>query len=215
LLAHELNQPLASIAMYAETGAQALAQKTPDPARLSRLLTQIGEQSLHAGEIIRGLRKFVSRGRIETVPMDLNAAIRDACSLMEKKATSLGIRLDLELDETLPAVMGDELHTGQVLLNLLQNAIEAIHSADVSDGNIRVHSGCVEGEARVSVFDDGPGVDATAVDSMCMQLASDKPHGLGVGLRIARSLVEAQGGRLWPEPHRPGGIFHFTLPLAP
>ena len=215
LLAHELNQPLASIAMYAETGAQVLAQKTLDPARLSRLLTQIGEQSLHAGEIIRGLRKFVSRRRIETVPMDLNASIRNVCSLMDKKAASLSIRLDLELDETLPAVMGDELHIGQVLLNLLQNAVEAIHSADMSEGNIRVHSGCVEGEVRVSVLDDGPGVDVAVVDSLFMQLASDKPHGLGVGLRIARSLVEAQGGRLWPEPHRPGGIFHFTLPLAP
>ena len=216
LLAHEINTPLGAITMYAETGEQVLGHSPLERERLAELLAQISRQSLRAGEIIRRLRTFVGRGRLEPVALDLNEVMRNACALMESKARSSGISLLLELDGGLRPVMGVDVHIEQVLLNLIRNAIEAIHGAGMTDGTITVTSGMHTGEemAQVCVRDTGPGIDDETAGSLFGSLASDKEYGLGVGLRISHSLVEAQGGRLWAEPHTPGGVFCFTLPLA-
>jgi two-component system CheB/CheR fusion protein len=141
--------------------------------------------------------------------------VRDTCTLMAPKARSRRIELVLDQDETLPQVMGVGVHIEQVLLNLLRNAIDAIRDAGMKNGSIRVETRREAGMARVSVHDSGPGIDAEHVEKVFEPLASRKEYGLGVGLRISRSLIEAHGGRLWVEPHRPGGIFHFVLPFAP
>ncbi len=215
LLAHELNQPLAAIASYAEAGQQLLRHTPLEQDKLTRNLEQISQQSLRAGEAIRHLRAFVGRGRIEPVPLDLNAVVRSTGTLMMPKARSRGVRLVLDLDETLPQVMGVGVHIEQVLLNLIRNAIDAIRDAGMKSGSITVTTRRQEGMARISVCDSGPGIDAERADKVFEPLASRKEYGLGVGLRISRSLIEAHGGRLWVEPHRPGGIFHFVLPFAP
>ncbi|MDP2056629.1 MAG: ATP-binding protein, partial [Thiobacillus sp.] len=106
-------------------------------------------------------------------------------------------------------------HIEQVLLNLMRNAIDAIRDAGMSSGSITVATRRVEDMAQVSVCDSGPGIDAAMADKVFEPLSSHKEYGLGVGLRISRSLIEAHGGRLWVEPHSPGGIFHFVLPFAP
>lgn len=215
LLAHELNQPLAAIANYAEAG-QLLLRHTPlEQDKLTRNLEQISQQSLRAGEAIRHLRAFVGRGRIDPVPLDLNALVRNTCTLMAPKTRSRRIELVLDLDETLPQVMGVGVHIEQVLLNLLRNAIDAVRDAGMKNGFITMATGREAGMARVSVRDSGPGIDAEHAEKVFEPLASRKEYGLGVGLRISRSLIEAHGGRLWVEPHRPGGIFHFVLPFAP
>jgi two-component system CheB/CheR fusion protein len=216
LLAHEINTPLGAITMYAETGEQLLERSPLERERLAELLAQISRQSLRAAEIIRRLRTFVGRGRIEPVALDLNEVLRNAYALMEYKARSSGISLLLDLDAGLRPVRGVDVHIEQVLLNLIRNAIEAIHGAGMTGGTITVTSGMHTGEemARVCVRDTGPGIDAETAGSLFGSLASDKEYGLGVGLRISHSLVEAQDGRLWAEPHTPGGVFCFTLPLA-
>lgn len=215
LLAHELNQPLAAIASYAEASQQLLRHTPLEQEKLTRNLEQISQQSLRAGDAIRHLRAFVGRGRIDPVPVDLKAVVRNTCTLMVPKAHSRGIDLVLEQDESLPLVMGVEVHIEQVLLNLLRNAIDAIRDAKMTSGNITVTTRQQDGMARVSVRDSGPGIDAERADKVFEPLASHKEYGLGVGLRISRSLIEAHGGRLWVEPQRPGGIFHFVLPFAP
>lgn len=217
LLAHEINTPLGAITMYADTGKRLLGQSTPDLQRLTDLLAQISRQSQRAGEIIRRLRTFVGRGRLEPVALDLNAVMRSACGLMESKARSVGISLLLDLDANLPLVIGVDVHIEQVLLNLIRNAIEAIQSTGVTGGTITVTSGLQTGEdmALVSVQDSGPGIDAETVAGLFAFQHSDKEHGLGVGLRISHSLIEALGGTLWVEPHMPGTVFCFVLPLAP
>jgi len=215
LLAHELNQPLAAIASYAEAGQQLLRHTPLEQDKLTRNLDQISQQSLRAGEAIRHLRAFVGRGRIEPVPLDLNTVVRNTCTLMLPKARSRGIKLVLELDETLPQVMGVGVHIEQVLLNLMRNAIDAIRGAKMKSGSITVTTQQQDGMARISVRDSGPGIEAGQVDKVFEPLASRKEYGLGVGLRISRSLIEAHGGKLWVEPHQPGGIFHFVLPFAP
>jgi PAS domain S-box-containing protein len=214
LLAHELNQPLAAIANYAEAG-QLLLRHTPlEHDKLTRNLEQISQQSLRAGDAIKHLRAFVGRGRIDPVPLDLNAVVRNTCALMVPKARSRGIGLVIELDPTLPRIMGGEVHIEQVLLNLLRNAIDAIRDARMKSGNITVTTRQQEGMALVSVRDSGPGIDAERADKVFEPLASHKEYGLGVGLRISRSLIEAHDGRLWVEPGNPGGMFHFVLPFA-
>ena len=161
------------------------------------------------------MRAFVGRGRIDPVPLDLNSLVRDTGALMVPKVRSRGIDLVLDLDETLPQAMGVAIHIEQVLLNLLRNAIDAIRDAGMTKGNIAVSTRQQDGMARVSVCDSGPGIEAAQADKVFDPLASRKQYGLGVGLRISRSLIEAHGGKLWVEPHRPGGIFRFVLPLVP
>jgi C4-dicarboxylate-specific signal transduction histidine kinase len=216
LLAHEINTPLGAITMYTETGEQLLGHSPLEQEKLVELLAQISCQSLRAAAIIRRLRSFIVGSRLETVELDLNAVIRNACVLMEPKARSVGIRMLLELDAKLRPVMGVDVHIEQVLLNLVRNAIDAIHDAEITDGTITVTSGrdAEEGRTLVCVRDNGPGIDAGFADFMFESLASDKDYGLGVGLRISHSLIEAQGGRLWVEPHTPGGVLCFTLSLA-
>ncbi len=214
LLAHELNQPLAAIATYAEAGLQLLDQGPLAQDKLTRNLKQISQQSLRAGEAIRHMRAFVGRGKLDPVPMDLNAVMRSTNILMASKARSRGIEIAFKLDETLPQVMGVDVHIEQVLLNLLRNAIDAIRDSDMEKGNITLTTRRVGDMAQVSVIDSGPGIDASMIEKVFEPFSSRKEYGLGVGLRISRSLIEAHGGRLWVEPHSPGGIFHFVLPLA-
>jgi two-component system CheB/CheR fusion protein len=146
----------------------------------------------------------------------LNEVLRNACALMESKARSFGISLLLDLDAGLRPVRGVDVHIEQVLLNLVRNAIEAIHGAGMTGGTITVTSGMHTGDgmAQVCVRDTGPGIDSESADTLFGSLASDKEYGLGVGLRISHSLIEAQNGRLWAEPHTPGGVFCFLLPLV-
>jgi PAS domain S-box-containing protein len=215
LLAHELNQPLAAIATFAEASRQLMRRSPPDQDKLAANLERIGQQALRAGDTIRHLRAFVSRGQIDPVPMDLKTVVRSACDLMAAKARGAGIKLEAKLQGKLPPVMGVDVHVEQVLLNLLRNAYEAIRDAGMDGGTITVQLQRVEGMAQVTVRDTGPGIDADAAARLFEPLSSTKNYGLGVGLRISRSLIEAHGGRLWVEPHTPDGIFHFELPLEP
>jgi two-component system CheB/CheR fusion protein len=215
VLAHELNQPLAAIASYAEAGKLLLSHTPLEQDKLALNLEKISKQSLRAGEAIRHVRAFVGRGRIDPVPLDLNAVVRNTCSLMAPKSRSRNVNIVLDLDETLPPVLGVDVHIEQVLLNLMRNAVDAIRDAKMKEGSITVSTRRVDDMAQVSVCDTGPGIDGEMVDKVFEPLASNKDYGLGVGLRISRSLIDAHGGRLWVEPHAPGGIFHFVLPFAP
>jgi PAS domain S-box-containing protein len=214
VLAHELSQPLAAIAGYAEASRQLVSQTPPELDKLARNLERINQQSLRAGETIRHMRAYVGRGQIDPVPLDLNEVVRNACALMVPKAYNRGI--DLQIDQTdALLVLGVGVHIEQVLFNLIRNAVDAIRDARMKGGRIAVTTRQLEGMAQVSVTDSGPGIDAEEAVRVFESLTSRKKYGLGVGLRICRSLIEAHGGRLWVEPHSPGAIIHFTLPLAP
>jgi two-component system CheB/CheR fusion protein len=161
------------------------------------------------------MRAYVGRGQIDPVPLDLNEVVRNACALMVPKAYNRGIDLQIDPADALPPVMGVGVHIEQVLFNLIRNAVDAIRDARMKGGRIAVTTRQLEGMAQVSVTDSGPGIDAEEAAKVFESLTSRKKYGLGVGLRICRSLIEAHGGRLWVEPHSPGAIIHFTLPLAP
>lgn len=211
LLAHELNQPLATIASYAEVGLQLLGKPKQEAGRLGDTLRNISRQAIRAGDIIRHLREFISRRTVAPAAMDLNGVVRSACDLLAPLAHRSAIEVTLVLDRSLPFVIGVSLHVEQVLLNLLHNAFDAIQEGDTRGGVVTVQTQRLGDWARVTVSDSGPGVDEDMAARLFQPLASHKPHGLGVGLRISRSLIEAQGGRLWLEPRVPGGVFHFEL----
>lgn len=213
-LAHEINQPLGAIAMYADASRQMLERQPPDTAALAENLRRMSDQALRAGDIIRRLRTFVSRGRIDPVPTDLNVIVRSACNLMESKAESRAVRLQLELADDLPLVMAVSVHIEQVMFNLLRNAIEAIRDARAGGGTVFVQTRLYDDRIRVTVRDTGPGVSPEAHSRLFDPMFSTKEYGLGVGLRISRGLIEAQGGSLWAESQQPGGIFHFEVPRA-
>ncbi|MGK2953534.1 MAG: chemotaxis protein CheB [Thiobacillus sp.] len=215
LLAHEINQPLAAIATYATAGIKLLLQQPLNPDKLTRNLEQISQQSLRAGEILRHLRAYVNRGRVDPVPLDVNALVRNVGTLMKPKARSRGITLVFKLDNTLPQVMGVGVHIEQVLFNLMRNAVDAIRDAGMKSGRITLKTLQQDGMARISVCDTGPGLDAEQAEKAFEPLTSQKKYGLGVGLRISRSLIEAHNGRLWVEPCTGSGIFHFVLPFVP
>lgn len=215
MLAHQLNQPLAAIATYAGAGQQLLANPVPDLGRVAATLERISEQALRAGAVIRHLRAFVGRGRVDPGPMDLNTVVRDACGLLAPQARSSAVSLTLNLAVSLPPVRGVAVYVEQVLLNLLNNAIEAMQDVATRGGAIVVTTSEAEGAAQVTVRDSGPGIDAATAARFFEPFFTRKAHGLGVGLPICRSLIEAQGGKLWPEVHTPGAIIHFTLPFAP
>lgn len=215
MLAHELNQPLAAIATYVEVGRQTLRKPSPDHDKLDANLARISEQALRAGDIIRHLRSFISRGSINPVPMDLNEVVQRASDLMAPRTRRTGFTLEMQLDPGLPQVMGVDVQVEQVLLNLLRNAFDAMQEASATGGTLTVQTQRLGDLARVTVTDSGPGIDANAAARLFEPLTSRKPSGLGVGLRISRSLIEAHGGRLWVEPRVPGAMFHFELPLQP
>lgn len=216
-LAHELNQPLAAIAMYTEAVLRLLEDQNtpPDMRRIGETLLRVKKQALRAGESIRQLRAFVGRSKLEPQSINLNVVLREACDLILPQMKAKDIRLELKLDASQPQVVGVEVHVEQVLLNLLRNAIEAIAEAGISNGRITVTSRISRSFAQVSVCDTGPGISDELAETLFGSLESHKPDGLGVGLRISRGLIEAQeGGRLWVQPQTPSGVFHFVLPLA-
>jgi PAS domain S-box-containing protein len=214
MLAHELNQPLAAIATYAAASRQLMKRTPPDPEKFITNLDHISQQAILAGDIIHHLRQFIGRGRIAPAPVDLNAVVDDACAMMMTMAKRRRITIEIDPDRELPPVMGVAVHVEQVVLNLLRNAFEAILGAAKEGGTITVQTRRAGDMAEVTVHDSGPGIAPELISRLFDPMTSEKPNGLGVGLSISRRLIEALDGKLWLEDRRPGGHFHFVLPLA-
>jgi len=210
-LAHELNQPLAAISSLSEASGALLA--AGEHGRLAENLQAIAAQSLRAGRYINELRRFVARQEITRRRVDLNAVVRSAAALAAPLAHRHAVRILLALAE-LPPVEAAELQIEHLVTNLLRNAIEAIAGAGLASGEVRIGTRATpEGMACVTVADSGPGVPAGELDRLFDPFFTTKPGGLGMGLRVSRTIVTAHGGRIWAEPG-PDGMLAFTVPLA-
>lgn len=210
-LAHEINQPLAAIANYAN-GCERRLRAGTDPAGVAEGVRLIAGQAERAAAIIKRVRSFVGKRALETSPLDVAAAVRSALDLFR----DTGAQREMDLEETLalglPAVRGDHLQLELVVLNLLQNAAEA--SAGQDDRRIRVTCRAVSGGIEVAVADNGPGLPPDLRDHLFEPFFTTKPQGMGLGLSLSRSIVEAHGGRLWAEDLADGGAcFRFSLPF--
>ena len=210
-LAHELNQPLSAIANYLRGSLRLLTNEDVPRERLAEALDKASEQTLRAGEIIRRLRDFVSRGETERRVESLPKLIEEAGALALVGAKEHGVRVAFDLDPEVNLVLADRVQIQQVILNLIRNAIDAMDASPRRELRIAVRP---DGEdmARIIVADTGPGVSAEVAEHLFQPFITTKRHGMGVGLSISRTIVEAHGGRIWVE-ETPGGgaTFNFTL----
>ncbi len=211
-LAHELNQPITAVANYMEAVRDLLVEPDPDDLPMIReALDDAASQAIRAGQIVRRLREFVARGEVEKSVEELPAPIEEASHLAIVGARERGIDIRFDLDPAASPVLVDKVQTQQVLINLMRNAIEAM---TVSPTRQLVVSsrGDAPGMVRVTVADTGPGISEEIAENLFRAFNSSKAEGMGLGLSICRTIVEANGGRIWMEPHEGGGtLFHFTL----
>ncbi|WP_158808963.1 PAS domain S-box protein [Beijerinckia sp. L45] len=212
-LAHELNQPLTAITNFLKGSRRLLEQGLEgNEAMLSHAVGQAGDQALRAGQIIRRLRSFVERGEIERTREDLPRLIDEASALAFLGAKEGGVRVSLALDPDARLVLVDRIQIQQVLFNLMRNGIEAMQEMPIRNLQISTKLG-TDGMVEVSVTDTGTGLAPEIVPQLFRAFATTKPAGMGVGLSICRTIVEANKGRISAGPNPGGGtIFRFTLP---
>lgn len=214
-LAHELNQPLTAIANYAEAAVPILASdEAEDRAILNELFQEIAAQSLRAGGIVRRLREFIARGEVEKRLENLPTLIDEAASLALVGAREKGVSARFNLDPLAKTVLADRVQIQQVLINLIRNAVEAME--DCESRNLLISSEVLGPETvGISVADTGPGIAPEITDQLFQAFISTKSSGMGLGLSICQTIVEAHGGRIRARPSIAGGMeFQFTLPLA-
>jgi len=227
LLAHQLNQPLSAIRSFAEAGLVRLRHATDTPERSAQAFNDIVAQSERAAQSIRDLRQFLARQPQAMTAADLNAHVRSASGLMSVLARSYAIRVSLDLSKSLPLALMRPSQIEQVVINLMENAIDAIRlssamNAAVTDTLGGKMKGTIQiatlldpelNELVVTVRDSGPGLDAEAAKRVFDPLYTTKENGIGMGLTISRSIVEVHGGRIWAKAGS-GGCFKFTLPVV-
>ncbi len=214
-LAHELNQPLTAIANFASVGVKRLAAPQPDVEALRDMLGMIGEQALRAGDIVWHIRDFVSKRTAKHEPVALDALVRDVLTLAEIEARSAGVSIDLRISGPLPKALADRLQIEQVLFNLIRNAIEAMAQAAGERSLVLEVSVDPEGRPLIRVCDRGQGLGGRTDEELFAPFSSTKPDGMGLGLAICRTIVEAHGGRIWSEANAQGGAtFGFFLQRA-
>jgi two-component system sensor kinase FixL len=211
-LAHELNQPLSAIANYMMGSRRLLEEHTDDTARLVRdAMDKAAEQSLRAGQIIRRLRDFVARGESDRRVESLRKLVEEAGALALVGAKEHGVRVTFRFDPSIDRVIADRVQIQQVILNLIRNAIEAMEglprrelliSTEPADDNM----------VAISIADSGTGLAPEILPKLFEPFISTKPHGMGVGLSISRTIVEAHGGVISAKPNPGGGtVFRLTL----
>jgi two-component system sensor kinase FixL len=211
-LAHELNQPLSAIANYMKGSRRLLADRSDEQSVMVRdAMDKAAVQSLRAGDIIRRLRDFVARGETEHRVESATKLIEEASALALVGAKEHGVRVRFHLHPSIDLVLADKVQIQQVILNLIRNAIEAMEASVTRE--LVVSTSHAEDEmVAVNVADTGSGIAPELVSQLFQPFVTTKPQGLGVGLSISRTIVEAHGGRLWCEPNPGGGtVFRFTL----
>jgi two-component system sensor kinase FixL len=211
-LAHELNQPLSAIANYMKGSRRLLEGLTDDQSRMIReAMDKAAEQSLRAGEIIRRLRDFVARGETERRIQSLNKLLEEASALALVGTRDRGVRVTYLFDPTLDLVLVDKVQIQQVVLNLVRNAIEAIENSERRELTIATERDR-DGMAAVRISDTGTGISPDIAPQLFQPFITSKPHGLGVGLSISRTIVESHGGLITVAPNPQGGTtFRFTV----
>jgi signal transduction histidine kinase len=216
-IAHEVNQPLASMVTNANAGLRWLVRERPDLTETRAALERIGRDGLRAGRIIEGIRAIFRKGVQDRVTLDLNRLLQAVLARCEDEARQHGATIRLRLDDRLPAVSACTVQLEQVVSNLATNAFEAMAGAQGQPRVLRVTTAPGEGGGvRVSFADAGSGVAEDQRHHIFEPFFTTKPEGTGMGLMYCRSILEAHGGRLWMEDNEPrGAIFHFTLPAAP
>src|SRR6202795_512852 len=214
-IAHEVNQPLAAVVANAEAGLRWLRRRTPDVDAACRSVEWIIDDGNRASEVIRRVRALANKTDIEKVPLDVNDVISEVIALVQRELISHRVSLRMELAPALPMILGDRVQLQQVIINLVMNGIEAMQS--VMDRPRELVVGSHQNEThrvRVTVTDSGVGISPENPARLFNAFFTTKSGGMGMGLSICRSIIEAHGGRMSTADNvGPGARFQFTLPL--
>ena len=215
-LAHEINQPLAALVTNSDVALRLLSDDPPNLPMVERAVMRSGRDARRASEIIARMRSMITKGPSVAADFDLNEAISEVLTLTEGEQQRLNVITETDLTGGTVVIRGDRVQFQQVVLNLVQNAIEAMRATPQGDRRLWVRSAVVEGgEVMVEVEDRGPGLAPAAAEQMFERLFTTKEGGTGLGLTISKSIVEAHGGRIWAAAAEPlGAIFRFQLPQA-
>lgn len=215
-LAHEINQPLGAILRNAEAAELFMQNASPDLDEIRAILADIREDDQRAGTVIDRMRGLLKRHELDTRPLDLGELVGDVAALVRTDAAVRQVKLDVDMLGDLPPVRGDRVHLQQVLLNLILNGMDALNGARREDRRVSV-TARLDGTKtiEIGVRDTGTGIPADKLAHIFDPFFTTKLNGMGMGLPISRTIIEAHGGRLWAENSNSGGAtFYFTLPMA-
>jgi len=212
-IAHEINQPLAAIMTNAEAGEMLIRSGAAKMDDLQEILVAIRDDDARAGEVIQRMRKFLRNEPGETRPLDINEIVESIVRLTRGLATSNGVSVHTALDQGLPPVKGDFVQLQQVLLNLIVNAIEALGESPAERRRVTITTAeRPRGSVEVAVIDTGVGITGEKLPRIFEPFFTTKTEGMGLGLSITRSIVQAHRGRIWAESGATGATFRFILP---
>lgn len=214
-ISHELNQPLMAVANYSQAALRRVRSGEWSQDELITCLEKNSRQAILAGEIIKRLRRLISKRPPEQSQTDVAETIRDVIDMVRSEAEGRDVSLEVELPEQLPPVQADRVQLQQVMLNLVRNGFEAMSSTPAGERRLTVESRQIDQERiEVSVIDRGEGCESSELDQLFEPFFTTKEQGLGMGLSISRSIIESHGGRLTAHPNTTRGLtFQFTLPI--
>jgi signal transduction histidine kinase len=214
-IAHELNQPLGAILNNAESASVLLSSPSPDLEEVKTILDEIRRDDQRASEVILRLRRLLGKSAIEAQNIDLNETVREVFEFLSAQAATRNVTLSSRLAQGPLRVSGDRIQLQQVILNLVVNGMESTVGAANGRREVISSTSVDEASAKISIADSGPGVPSDKLKAIFEPFFTTKGDGMGMGLSIARTIVETHGGRIWAENHTGGGaVFHVSLPLA-
>ena len=213
-IAHEVNQPIAAVVTNAEAALRWVDKKPPDLQEVREALGRIVRDGRRAGEVFGGIRALIAKAPPRKDRLDINNMILEVIDLTRSEIHRNGVALRTRLAPDLPLVRGDRVQLQQVVLNLILNAVESLSGLSEGSRDLLISSEGGADRVRVAVQDSGPGLSPQSVNRLFEAFYTTKPKGMGMGLTICRSIIEAHGGRLWVTANEPrGAMFQFTLPL--
>jgi C4-dicarboxylate-specific signal transduction histidine kinase len=215
-IAHELRQPLGAALNDGKASLNWLTRHPPQVEEAKLCLEEVIKDVNRASDVIDRIHRLIKKDTLRMEKLDINGAILEVISLIHSEVIKNGVTVGTELAETLPRIQGDRVQLQQVILNLLINAIQAMGDLAEDKRELHISTALIESEGvRVAVRDTGPGLRPQDLERLFVPFYTTKPHGMGMGLSICRSIIEDHGGRLWATHHEPRGAqFQFTIPAT-
>jgi C4-dicarboxylate-specific signal transduction histidine kinase len=214
-VAHEVSQPIAATVLNAQAALRWLGAQPPNLSEVRQILGQIADDGKRAGDVIGWIRALIKKAPPRKESLEINEAILEVIVLARGEAVQNGVSVRTQLAEGLPRIQADRVQLQQVTLNLIINAVEAMKGANEGMRELLISTAAdASNGVVVSLRDSGPGLDPASLEHLFDAFYTTKSSGLGMGLSICRSIIEAQGGRIWAGANEPrGAVFQFTVPL--